>query len=126
MRRARPHQLVSMLAILAGCATTPPVPPPDHFVRVRRVDGCWTHVDPREYNIALGTDLERILRAQLPGKELELPQCWYEQQSGEILFMAGEPCVGYDEFKFQKAEGTWKLVYAKRQELVMCHERRTD
>jgi len=55
---------------------------------------------------------------------LELPQCWYEDQSGHIVLIAGESCAAHDEFKFRKADGGWELVRAERLELVSCYEKK--
>ncbi len=123
-REIHSRVFVLLLLPIAACVTsTPSAPPLDRFIRVGRIGGCWQHTVPREYNIAIGSDLEQHLRAQLAGRVLELPQCWYEDQSGQILLVAGEECSAYDEFTFQNVDGTWKLVNAVRQDLVMCHER---
>jgi hypothetical protein len=123
-REIRPRVFVLLFLSMAGCATsTAPAPPSDRFVRTRQIDGCWKHVDPREYNIVLGSGLEQRLRAQLAGRVLETPQCWFQDRKGQIFLLAGEECYGYDEFTFRKVEGTWKLVNSVRQDLIMCHER---
>ena len=117
--------LVLLLFAIAGCVTpTPPTPAPDQYIRVAQVDGCWQHTAPRDYNIALGASLEQLLRTQLAGRVIELPQCWYEEYSGKILLVSGEACDPHDEFRFQKEDGMWTLVRAERQDLVTCHERR--
>jgi hypothetical protein len=120
----RSRAIVLLLIPIAGCTTSAtPAPPSDRFIRTGQIDGCWQHTVPREYNIAIGSGLEQYLRAQLAGRVLELPQCWYEDQSGQILLVAGEECAAYDEFTFQNVDGTWKLANAVRRELVMCHEK---
>jgi hypothetical protein len=93
-------------------------------VRLKQIEGCWQHSKPREFNIALGPDLEQLLRAQLEGRKLDLPECWYEDQSGQIVLIAGEACTAHDEFKFRKTDGEWELVRAERQELVSCYQKK--
>ena len=123
-REIHPRVFVLLLVLLGGCATsTLSAPPSDQFIRAGLIDGCWQHTAPREYNIAVGSALEELLRAQLAGRVLDLPQCWYEARSGQIRLIAGEECSAYDEFTFQNVDGTWKLVNSVRQEFVMCHER---
>jgi hypothetical protein len=58
-----------LLIVLAGCAISDPSAlPPDGYVRLKQIEGCWQHSKPREFNIALGPDLEQLLRAQLEGR----------------------------------------------------------
>ena len=122
--KVRSRVFVLLFISIAGCATsTPPAPPADRFVRTGQIDGCWKHVDPREYNIVLGSGLEQSLRAQLSGRVLETPQCWFQDRKGQILLLAGEECYAYDEFTFKKVEDTWKLVNSVRQDLILCDAR---
>lgn len=77
---------------------------------------------PREYNIAIGSGLAQELRAQLAGRVLEFPQCWYEDKSGYIRLIAGDECGAYDEFAFEHDDGTWKLLSSTIRPVVLCHE----
>ena len=110
--------------LLVGCAVKlPPVPPVDGYIRAKEVEGCCRIIEPRQYDVVLGTALERALREKLAERNLELPQCWYEESQDQLLLIAGQHCEGYDEIHFQKVEGLWQLTLAVRQDLVLCHER---
>jgi hypothetical protein len=81
-------------------------------------------VEPRHYDVVLGTALDSALRAKIDRHDLEMPQCWYEERPDQLVLMAGEICEGYDEFHFQKVGDEWQLTRAERQDLVLCHERK--
>ena len=81
-------------------------------------------VEPRQYDVVLGTTLNRALRGKLAGRSLEMPQCWYEEKDDQLVLMAGQICEGYDEIHFQKDNGEWQLTQAVRQDFVTCHERK--
>lgn len=110
---------------LSGCvsAFAPPMPPHDGYTKVREVEGCCRKIEPRQFDVRLGSGLEHALRAQLAGRALETPQCWYEEAQDRIVLEAGNICEAYDEIHFAKIDGTWNLTEATRNELVSCHIR---
>jgi len=120
---SRAISLVSLLTL--GCATRVPDPPPDDgYVRAKEVGGCCRMTEPRQYDVVLGTALDSALRSKLAGRNLEMPQCWYEEKRDQLVLMAGPVCEGYDEIHFQRVNGVWQLTHAERQDFVMCIERK--
>src|SRR5688500_4099880 len=104
-----------LMAIGAGCATTPAVPEDGaQWRRVTSAAGCvsatsqWDLAD--QISIRLQPELQTELMAQLTQHPLEDPLCWYRLAIGDLLLRAGSFCGLSQEAHFHRDGSRWALV----------------
>ena len=90
--------------------------------------GCYSaisqHGEAVDKNVVLEASFEKSLVELVPVGQDSVNRCWFLTPDKRIKLVAGDACGPHGEHEFQTIDNAWALVQSRREDIVLCHERR--
>jgi hypothetical protein len=118
--------ITAVTLVVAACVARTPMPDPNGYLAVKRVEGCGTPVGNgqlRYRNVVLGQELASTLLGMLKARNFGPPLCWKLRSDGLLSLDAGPFCEPEVSASFREQDSRWRVESEDDDPLVMCHER---